>query len=296
MSKAVYRAVVLAGLPRLRRRAQEATIFCFHNVVDDADGAARGDRSLHLGVSRFRDLLDRIAAVHEPVPIGELLARLGAGKPVAGLASLTFDDACEGFFAHALPELRRRRMPSATFVVSDAASSPRLFWWDVLAEAGQLDDRARIRALQECGGERDRVLHALGAPAVSLPSTFLPASWERIREALGDDVTIGVHTTGHANLASPSIDVQAQLRGAREAIERHLGVRSVVASYPYGLHDDRAVRAAQASGVSAALTMRYGRAKPGTDPFRLPRVNVPATLTPDVLECWAAGLRWRPPR
>lgn len=297
LRKAVYAGASRFGWTAHRRRQNAAPIFCFHNVCEDEHGGRRGDTSLHIGAGRFAEFLAMIARHYRIVPLPELASRVAGGQPVAGLAALSFDDACEGVFAFAVPRLRELRAPFSIFVVSGASSAPAPFWWDVLGDAGRLDDYRRTEALAAHAGERDRVLTAL-APDIrpSLPASFLPATWERIASSLGPDVTIGAHTVTHPNLTAAGVDPAAQLERSRAAIRERLGVDTRIASYPYGLRNDAVLLAARSAGIETALTMRYGRARPGDDPLALPRINVPASLDPLTLECWAAELRWPRPK
>jgi peptidoglycan/xylan/chitin deacetylase (PgdA/CDA1 family) len=290
----MYKAAVLGGLPRWRRSRNAAPVFCFHNVVEDREANRFGDRSLHIGQSLFAECIDRLERHYDIIPLPELIERVAGGTRLTGTAAITFDDASAGVFSHALPELRRRGIPSTMFVVSGASEAPDFFWWDVLGERGQLSMAARDRALHELNGERQAVLEAFRATgSTSLPQSFLPASWDRLRETLAADLTVGVHTRRHVNLASAAIDPVAELKEARERIEERLGVTCALGTYPYGLFDDRAAGAARSIGLRAMLAMTYGCVRPGDDLFRLRRINVPASITPDALECWAAEVRWR---
>lgn len=293
LAKFAYRAAIACGWTSHRRRSDAAAILCFHNVVSDRDGGQRGDGPLHIGLSRFDQLIERIAAVHHVVALDELTARLRAGRTVAGLAALTFDDACEGFFANGLPILRRRGLPSAAFVISGAASRPEPFWWDILGETGVLNS-VRQAALNDAAGEQDRVLAMFGPDRLPpVPPEMLPATWDRIREALGPDLTIGVHTATHPNLMAPTIDPVLELSEARRAVRRELDRDATLASYPFGRHGDRVYEAARAVGLSAAMGVGERRVRASDNPYGMPRVDVPASLSPDTLECRAAGLQLR---
>jgi peptidoglycan/xylan/chitin deacetylase (PgdA/CDA1 family) len=291
-----YRVMVASGWARRRRRDDAATIFSFHNVVDDGDGGCRGDAALHVGVTRFAAYLDFIASVYTVAPLPEIVARLAAGRTVAGLAALTFDDGCTGFFTHALPLLRGRGLPSAAFLVSGAAERPEPFWWDVLAEAGRLSDAARTRALTDLAGEGHRVLAELGpdgGPPVALPATLLPAPWPVIAAALSDDLTIGIHTATHPNLTAATVDAHEEMARCRAQIGERLGRDATIVAYPYGCSDARVRDAARAAGMTAGLSVAQRRARAGDDALALPRIGVPASLSVDALACWAVELRPR---
>lgn len=278
-----------------------ARVFCFHNVVAAAE-ADRGDTSLHMAVSHFEELMRWTATAYDVVPVVELAERLKAGRSVRGLAVLTFDDAYEGFFRHAMPVLARLRLPSMLFVVPTAAERPSAFWWDRLAEAGRLAGPDRDRHLDRNRGLAREVLgaeewdgDAEGGEAV-LPDSYLPALWDTVRAHVhaSDLLTIGSHTLSHPNLTRMTDDeLGLELGESRRKIESKLGVDPDVVSYPYGMHDERVHAAARDAGYQVGLTLDAELARPGQDLLATPRLNVPATIGLEAFECWASGVRLR---
>ena len=288
-----YRAAVATGAARRRRAADAAPVFCFHNVVD---AAPRGERSLHVPRADFERYLAFVAGAYEVVPLGDLAARLAAGRTVRGLAALTFDDACLGVVRHAAPLMAARGLPYTVFVVSGATAARATFWWDRMAEAGALDGAARERCLTSLRGDGRLVDEAYPAARdARLPDDYRAAGWDELRGIAGA-MTVGGHTATHRNLAALAPDERrAELRESADALAEHFGARPALLAYPYGLLDDDVVRAAAETGYAAAVSMVPGTASAASPALALPRVNVPAGLSLDVLECWAAGLRLRRP-
>jgi len=301
-SHLVYRALSASSVPALVRTARAgAQIFCFHNVLPRSE-MVRGDDSLHMPVAHFEELLQWIGTAYRVVPLSDLtrlLASNRSGRALRGLAALTFDDAYDGFFEHGLPVLARHELPATMFVVSDAASRPQAFWWDRLGVVARLTDLERHRHLNEGRGASQEILGSMGAELgdpPAFPHSLLPATWNRIRESLqGQDlVTIGAHTATHPNLTRMSDrELEHELVEPRERIEARLDIQPDVVSYPYGLHDRRVREAAGRAGYRAGVTLDPGPMKPSQEPLALPRLNVPAHIGVEALECWAAGLRPR---
>jgi peptidoglycan/xylan/chitin deacetylase (PgdA/CDA1 family) len=284
----------------LRRVRSGASVFCFHNVVPSRDSGL-GDASLHLDVGRFEQLVRWIGSAYDVVPLSEVLQGVREGGTLRGLAALTFDDTYRGAVEHALPILRGLGVPSTLFVVPSAARNPRPFWWDRLAARGALSDRNRDVCLREHRGRSDDVLASFNGSEPGsephLPSTMLPASWAEIRRAATgvDVVAIGSHTATHPNLTALGDDqIFEEMKASRDEIALELGVAPDVVSYPYGLHDQRVLSQARRAGYRSGLTLRAGLVRSWQDVLALPRLNVPAGIGVEALECGAVGLR--PPR
>lgn len=299
-SHPVYRALSAVGLPRLARGLRGgAQIFCFHDVVAPED-AGLGDASLHMTRAHFERVVGWIAATFDVLPLTEILDRLERGASVSGTAALTFDDAYRGFFEHGLPVLRRAALPATVFVVVDASRDPRPFWWDVLGLHGALDPERRRESLEELRGDGVRVLERFeagldrGTDAPAVPASFRPLPWdELLGEVARDDLLeLGAHTLRHRNLgALGPRDLEEELASARAAMEVETGRAPALVSYPYGRYDRGVVEAARSAGYRAGFTLDRGTARGGADPLALPRLNVPAGIGVEALECWASGLR-----
>ncbi|MCS3358884.1 polysaccharide deacetylase family protein [Xanthomonas translucens] len=63
-------------------------------------------------------------------------------------------------------------------------------------------------------------------------------------------------------------------RGCKRALEDLLGEPVTQFCYPYGDVDARVAATVQEAGYVAATTTRRGRAVPGSDPWRYPRIQV----------------------
>ena len=104
-------------------------------------------------------------------------------------------------------------------------------------------------------------------------------------------VTLGSHSWSHPNLAT--LDAVALRKELDRALKWTTSVEGGIPwlAYPYGIHDDRVAKAAHAAGYVGAVTVEGGGLlKPPapdlSDPFRTPRLNVPAG-------CSTRGLRLR---
>ena len=295
-------AAAVAGMSRVlvatrvtawvRRWRNGAVVLSYHNVVPD--GVPRGERTLHVARTRFREQIERVAQRFRVVSIEELLLRLRDGRSLRGLAGVTFDDAYRGVLRHALPILAEFGVPATIFVVAGALERSEPFWWDRLADStgGIIPERERL--LTELCGEEARILAANPVPpSVGWDEDYLPATGEQLANVDAAAVSLGLHTVTHPNLTRITPERCAQELTAcwRVLCERFDRVLPAVA-YPYGAVNGAVAAAAATQGL-AGFGGATGLLSHRASPPLLPRLYVGAGMSPDALEVAAAGLRFR---
>lgn len=289
-SRAAYTLAAALGLPALGRARNAAPILCFHNVVPDAIAERVGDGSLHLGVSHFADLLGLVTRHYDVLPLDELIRRWQSGASLRGCCALTFDDAYAGVLKHALPVLTRESAPATLFVVTEAASEPYAFWWDVLGALGRLGEERRD-ALEKHRGLTDLVLASVtDAPAVD--ADLLPAPWARLLAATSSGLfSLGAHTRRHVNLLAAGDDEVAwELKGSLSELAERVPNAYHAVAYPYGHADVRVSRQAAEAGFLAGFALGQRLLLPGGDPYLIPRLNIPASISTAAFDCWLGGI------
>lgn len=287
---ALERAVVASGVAALaaRSRRGRTLVLAYHNVVADGEEVP-GDRSLHLSMHDFRvqmDLLQRHGVV---VPLEEATSPSDAGVP---RFVLTFDDAYRGTVQLALPELAARGLPATVFVPPGLLGGE-AFWWDAVPVSGWEDPAP----LGELRGEASRVRQwALdrGLRLRTLPPMQMPCTVEELRDATRHPgIRLGCHTWDHPNLDRLSGDeIRDQMARTRDWLEAS-GLPTVDwVSYPYGKTNATVRDVVRALGFSGGLRVDGGwMPTDGGDPFDLPRINVPAGISPRGFRILLAGLR-----
>lgn len=234
------------------------------------------------------------------IPLAEMLARLGARRPVARCIAVTFDDAYRGLEL-VLPELQRRGIPSTIFVPTASVGAGKGYWWDRLerirdtmpAEAlaafareicgapvpsGSEFENVRASIMARDGGRltaHSERLFAAALMGAATADTMLCAEWDTlVRWLQWDGVTFAPHTVTHPVLPLLSLDEQRS-----EIVESHAALREAVGSvlpviaYPYGLYDGTTLRAAREAGMTGGVTMdRVGCAPRECTPFSVPRL------------------------
>jgi len=152
---------------------------------------------------------------------------------------LTFDDGYAHLLETMLPVVRARSIPAVAFAVSTQLGGTNV--WD----------------------------EAIGAPSLRLLDA------DGLRQLAAGGVEIGAHSRTHRPLTKLcDQQLTAEIAGSIKDLEE-AGVRRPRAfAYPEGEHDERVVSAARDSGLDAAFTVVPGRLQMGSDPLRIPRVEV----------------------
>lgn len=292
----VERLLLASGLPGLlaRSRRGRRLVLAYHNIVPPGETAA-GDRSLHLPLGRFEQQLDLLATACAVRPLHEVLAGT-AGETDRPVVAITFDDAYAGAVRHGLAALVRRGLPATVFV-APAFLGGAGFWWDALANpgVGGLSADTRAVALDRCRGRDAEVRDWVPASGLSWRE---PPPWMRcadeaeLVEAGGwPGISLGSHTWSHPNLTrlTPAELGEELSRPRQWLAERGHHAPSVI-SYPYGLSNASVRVAAAAAGYRWGLHVTGGWLGPPSESLGLPRLNIPAGLSPEGLSLRLSGL------
>jgi peptidoglycan/xylan/chitin deacetylase (PgdA/CDA1 family) len=100
----------------------------------------------------------------------------------------------------------------------------------------------------------------------------------------------------HADLVTlTSSELSYQVANARHILQRRYGVQVNWFCYPSGHYDATVIAAVKAAGFVGSTTVVPGWAGPGSDPYRLPRLEVLSGTTPSALLDQIASVRSDPP-
>ena len=103
------------------------------------------------------------------------------------------------------------------------------------------------------------------------------------RLAAASGATIGAHGVNH--LALPELDPserRVELQDGKRRLEAIVGAAVEALAYPYGAWDAATADLTRACGFALAVTCDERAVEPGTDPWRLPRVEVKPTVRGDL--------------
>jgi peptidoglycan/xylan/chitin deacetylase (PgdA/CDA1 family) len=113
----------------------------------------------------------------------------------------------------------------------------------------------------------------------------------QVRRLIASGWEIDSHTLTHPDLTTlDPARLHHELAGSRAALRRRFGVAAAFFCYPSGRFDVAVEAAVRAAGYRAATTTQLGLARPGGDPFALPRVRVNGGERPRTVLRRLAGL------
>lgn len=283
-----YHGLRLLGVAALARARPAGVILCYHNVVPP-QAPPGGDPGAHLPLDRFSAQVSWLARRYRVVPLAEIADRLAAGRSLHGLAAITFDDGYAGALCYAWPVLRDLGLPVTTFVVANHPEDSG-FWWDHSAVA-QVEVSDRDRWLTTHRGDGVAILANLPAPDSVLPASHRTARWDLLTAAAAEGLTVGVHSFTHRTLTLLSdAELEREIVTSRDVIRQRTGTAPDFFAYPYGRWDRRVRDQVKGAGYRGAVTLDYGLVTRAADAWALPRVNVPASISPAAFESWTAGL------
>jgi peptidoglycan/xylan/chitin deacetylase (PgdA/CDA1 family) len=202
---------------------------------------------------RFAEQMDVLSSLTIPIP-ADWRDVPHCGGPYA---AVTFDDGYENLVDNALPELAKRGIPCAIFVIAYALGE--VPDWEV---------------------EQQRLMTA-----------------DQLMKLPADLVVIGSHTLTHPNLLEvDQKEAMRQIRGSRIALEELLKREVKLFSFPYGAFDADLVKQCRQAGYERVFTTlpEFALAEPTA--FTIGRVSVEPTDWPlEYRLKLMGGYNWLPP-
>jgi peptidoglycan/xylan/chitin deacetylase (PgdA/CDA1 family) len=221
------------------------TVLAYHSVTS-------GERAQF---SRQMDVL-RKAATSIPADIG--------GLPSAGghYVAVTFDDGFANIAENAVPELQKRGIHSALFIVTEALGTN--------------------RAWEHYGGDDTRQEKVM--------------SVAQLRALPADLITIGSHTMTHPMLTKiDGSKLRRELDGSRSALEKIVNRKVTLLSFPYGAFNDSVLLASREANYERVFTALPAFAFQQPGEFVTGRVGTAPTDWPIEFRLKLAGAyRWLP--
>ena len=163
-------------------------------------------------------------------------------------AVITFDDGYADFASAALPALLERSFASTLYVTT-----------------GWLEGRPRREP-----GPSDRML-----------------DWSQLPELVDAGCEIGAHSHSHPQLDTlDDVALRDELSRPKALLEDALGREVPSVAYPHGYHGPRVRRMARRCGHASGAAVRNRLSPPSEDAFRVSRLTVTASTTPEQLTSW----------
>jgi peptidoglycan/xylan/chitin deacetylase (PgdA/CDA1 family) len=271
-----------------------------------------------------------IARHFEPVSLSAIMDALDGRKALPDNAvTVTVDDGYRSFLSHGHPVFRRRGIPVTVYAIAGFADGRLWMWSDRIKFGLQHTTRKSIPMPNEDGEPAELPLRTPEerASAVPLltemlklvsnerrvaflaefgglcgvdippnpPSGCEAMSWEELRAVSAEGVEIGCHSETHPILSKISnrLELENEIRGAKENMERHLGFGVRHFCYPNGRPIDvseAVVRCVREAGFASAAGTASGLNSVDADRFQLRRIPMDSTIDPSYAKELLAGL------
>jgi peptidoglycan/xylan/chitin deacetylase (PgdA/CDA1 family) len=299
--------VLFAATVTQPRRAlgDKLSIATFHRCLPEAQRRAYPFPGLCVTPEELDWFLAFFAREFELVTLAAALRAWRPERRGRPLLAVTFDDAQRDNFAHARPVLERRGVRASFFAPVAAVETGAPLWHDRLgyavaraAEQGRADLAGRLAELgvTSAAGSDSRALaraavaaakraapearlgwlgsleRALGGPV--RPDWDGLMSWDELALLVRSGHEVGSHSLSHALLTQIGDgELEREVRGSREALEKRLGIEVESFCYPNGDWDARAAAAVERAGYRQAVVTAFGPNAPGTSRFALRRCD-----------------------
>ncbi|HXB57681.1 MAG TPA: polysaccharide deacetylase family protein [Vicinamibacteria bacterium] len=301
IKRTVAWSLLRSGALRLHRSHFEkgrAILLAYHRVNDERDPFFPS-----LPRSDFAAQVDYIASRYRVEPLDAVVAWLADGAPGPSRVAITIDDGYPDTFEVVLPILEGRGLPATLFLATGPPETGEPLWIDRIrwvlkhARATVLDVPAlglpssglgRPSARLELLARLLRQLKALGPKDVEDAVATLEAAlqpqgpplrllrWPEVRRMTEGGISLAGHTHRHYMLSRLDEGKQEdEITTCLRLIEERAGRQVTSFAYPNGDpedYDGRTIAILRRLGLRCAVTCRRGLARPGQDPFQLPRL------------------------
>lgn len=300
----------VGGLYARMRRVRGAVAFMYHSVAG-TESAQWIDPCNRIDPETFAKQMRMLSQRRRVVSMTQLVETLGRGEtPEAGTVAITFDDGYLDNLSVAAPILSELGLPATLYLPTGYVERGEPQWIDRLysafrtrsrhaltisdAAGSPFDLRQRVerqhayriiseRLLATGADERRAILEAVEEQLrPTAPPPRLTMNWDDVRQLVAEHLTIeiGIHTREHIDLtACDPATMEAEIRSCIEDVRREIGVRPVHFSFPYGRWSTDAARLLRTLGLRSAVgSSENCLLRAGADPFRLPRVEAPASM------------------
>lgn len=291
------------GLGLSRRTAHpKFVVLCYHRI-----GMGGIPLFSELPPEIFEAQMRYVRKQYRVVSLDELYDEMEKPSRKEDAVAVTFDDGYRDLYVHALPVLRKYRIPATIYLPVDSIETGQVPWYDRIFLAlrvfprdnfevvldrpysfrlGSSQSRLSIAAdiigvLRTLPDERRRELCNALEAQVELPEDELKdrmLTWDQIRSMDREGITFGSHTMTHPAISRLTrTQLDKELGDSKKVLEERIGKPAVHFAFPFGKPTDNgtvALSLLPKYGYRTATTTVEGANKPGDNAYELRRTQI----------------------
>ena len=314
----------------LQRKEPSITILTYHSVVPDQAPVESYEYRNAVSVSEFEKQVGLLKKIFKVISLDQAFNLLTSGNMTENYAVITFDDGYKNNYDYAFPVLKKHEVSAAFFITTSLIENKNCLWTDwvtylflktrqqkvIITDDEQnfefhlqtVDDRIkaseRLRKwMKSLSREKaDQILEQLKVqtkvdthPVEEDAQRYAFMNWNQVKEMAEQGMEIGSHTHSHSLLTMLNEEqVEQELTISKRLIEEHTGRTCQFFTYPNGqLRDFKDVHIGllKKLGYKLALTQNPGFNPPGSDLFKLKRINITNKMYLPVFKAYVCGSR-----
>lgn len=205
---------------------------------------------------------------------------------------ITFDDGYRNNYTDVYPILKKYNIPATIFLTAGLVSTDNLLWFDELSyilmaccqhkslevsvlgeniffnlgsiESNRYAYRKIVKLFKRLSNneridELQSIKKKLSIDFQSARNSRILLNWSEIREMNENGIEFGSHSLTHPILTSMSdAESKLEIMNSKCIIEKQLGNKCIVFSYPNGSYSDREMRYVENSGYKLAVSYEHG--------------------------------------
>ncbi len=314
----------------LQRKEPSITILTYHSVVPDQAPVESYEYRNAVSVSEFEKQVVLLKKIFKVISLDQAFNFLTSGNMTENYAVITFDDGYKNNYDYAFPVLKKHEVSAAFFITTSLIENKNCLWTDwvtylflktrqqkvIIADDEQnfdfylqtVDDRIKAseklrKWMKSLSREKaDQILEQLKVqtkvdthPVEEDAQRYAFMNWNQVKEMAEQGMEIGSHTHSHSLLTMLNEEqVEQELTISKRFIEEHTGRTCQFFTYPNGqLRDFKDVHIGllKKLGYKLALTQNPGFNPPGSDLFKLKRINITNKMYLPVFKAYVCGSR-----
>ncbi len=301
------------------KNKREYPILLYHGVTIGGNKGIENFSKKHIPFQEFKKQISFVGNYMNPVSFRRMAESLQNGEKLPhGSIAVTFDDSYKNVFIHALPILRKHKVPATFFISTGFIDRKKLYWTDAIEHMINISRKRELYIHHEGLGHyfdisnTDKKIESISRIKKYLKNTspenrdsfiekmtnllnikdkgknvpsYEHLSWKQVAfiDSLAD-YEIGGHTVNHEILSYlDEKKLYYEINDCLNTLEKRLKRKIDLFSYPEGQEDhfnDVVIKVLKEAGVKACPTAIEGFNTSPSDPFHLRRTMVGFMGTP----------------